>query len=105
MIPSQTIVARLVLGALPLLVYPGILVAGVMSLAGHRTGNEPALQMAIAQTFLWGTIAYPLVYFPCLVFALVMRKRRERAALRASTIPFQFLALLAVSLGAWILVG
>jgi hypothetical protein len=93
---AATIVA-LVLGGLPLIIYPAVLVASVMGLAGHRTGNEAWWEVALTNTFYLGTIAYPLLYVAGLVFALVMRKRgRPRAGVVASVAPLAFLALLAL---------
>jgi hypothetical protein len=94
---ATTIVA-LILGGLPLVVYPAVLVASFMGLAGHRTGNEAWWEIALANTFYLGTIAYPLLYIAGLIFALVMRKReRPRAGVVASVAPLAFLALLAIA--------
>jgi hypothetical protein len=89
-------ITALVLGGLPLVAYPFVLVASVMGLAGHRTGNEVWWEVALANTFYLGTIAYPVVYGAGLVVALVMRKReRARAAFVAGVAPIAFLVLLA----------
>lgn len=62
------------LGALPLGIYPFLIVGNIMSLAGHRTGNEPALLIAISSAFLWGSLVYPAVYLPCTVISYLMAK-------------------------------
>lgn len=56
-----------VIGGLPLLLYPAVLMANMMSLAAPRSGNEPILLQLVAYGFLFGSLAYPLVYGVCLV--------------------------------------
>jgi hypothetical protein len=57
----------LTISGLPLLAYPFILLAGVMSLAGERTDNEPTGLVMVALAFLIGSLAYPFCYIPCLI--------------------------------------
>ena len=97
----------LIAGGLPLLVYPAVLLAGIMSLAGERTGDEPpALLMAIVTSFLIGSIVYPLVYVPCAVAAVRKAKKQEAAlAFKISMVPLIFLAVLAILLLVWFLFG
>ena len=52
----------LVLGGLPLLAYPMVLLAGVMSLAAEQRGNPPVLLVIFSQMFLWCSLIHPLVY-------------------------------------------
>jgi hypothetical protein len=93
----------LVLGGLPLPIYPGILLAGVMSLAGERTGDEPALLMTVVKSFLFGSILYPLVYIPCAIAAVRTAKKQEEAlAFKLSMVPLVFLSVLVVLFLAWI---
>lgn len=52
--------ALLVVGSLPLLVWPFILLPNVMALgAVQQNGEEPERAMGL---LLWGSLAYPLVY-------------------------------------------
>lgn len=72
----------LLAGLLFLLIYPFVLVANAMSLGGK--GPVPFSAWA----FFYGSIAYPMVYIPCVVAWLILRrKERVDAALRASGIP------------------
>jgi hypothetical protein len=54
-----------VLGFLPLLIYPVVLVAGIMALAAPRTGDEPQLQIILSHAIVVGWLVYPVVYCPC----------------------------------------
>ena len=63
---------------LPLIIYPFVLLAGIMSLAGERSPNEPALLVFVAFSFLLSSIAYPGVYIPCLIAARTAAKRNNR---------------------------
>jgi hypothetical protein len=92
------------IGGAPLLIYPFVLFAGIMSLAGHRTGNEPPLLVAFSTAFLVGSIAYPVVYGPCLVAALAMRanEAKQVMAFRISLIPLACLSVLVLLAVGWI---
>jgi hypothetical protein len=95
-------IASLVLGGLPLVIYPVLLVAGIMSLAGHRTGDEPLLLMAVSYAFLIGSLSYPIVYVCCLVIAVWMGTRGDqRGMLRSSIAPLAFIAVLGVVAWLW----
>jgi hypothetical protein len=90
-----SVILMLVAGALPLLAYPMVLVAGVMSLAAERQGDEPALQMALMAAFVLGTLAYPLVYAPCAAVAVAtMRMPNRGLPLGFSIAPLGYLLLL-----------
>lgn len=75
---KQTTTLILLLGALPLLVYPFVLLAGAMSLGGHRTGNEPFVVILAVYAVLVASLAYPLVYGACVV-GTVMKTRRDQS--------------------------
>ena len=48
--------------------YPFVLLADLMSLAGHPSGSTPSLmQSVLANTFLFGTMAYPVALLVCYV--------------------------------------
>lgn len=51
-----------VLEGLPLLIYPFVLLANLMSLAGHRTGNESVFLITVVLLFIIMSSAYPLSY-------------------------------------------
>lgn len=52
-----------ILTGLPIIGYPVILMANLMSFAGHRTKNTPRLSIVIMKSFLWLTTLYPITYF------------------------------------------
>jgi len=92
----------LFIGALPLLIYPGILLADVMSLAGYRSGNETALLKLVSYSLLLGSLAYPAVYIFCIALATARIKKNEnKAALCYGTGPLVYLLLLVGLFAAW----
>lgn len=92
----------LVLGALPLLCYPFVLLANLMTLAGHRSGHESLGLMVAVYAFLIGSTAYPLVYFLCFGFVIVrLKEKKVRAAIRYSAAPLLYIALLAILMMFW----
>lgn len=96
----------LVFGALPLLIYPIVLLANVMSLAGTRTGSEPVGQVMVSYAFLFAGTAYPLAYLLCVAFSVVAIKQgRHQAGLLWSLGPFAYLLALGLLLALWIAVG
>lgn len=91
-------------GGLPLLVYPAVLFAGVMSLAGEPTGDVPLLVRAVVTSFLLGSIIYPLVYIPSAIKALGLSRAQEiDRAYRMSQVPLKFLLVLGALLLVWFL--
>jgi hypothetical protein len=100
-----TFIALLV-GGLPLLAYPAVLLAGVMSLAGHRTGNEPSMRMAVASVCLIGSLIYPLIYGPCLVAAVAtVRRANGRFSCGLSIAPIVYLVVLCACFVVWSTLG
>lgn len=99
----MSITVRLLLGALPLLVYPFVAIASVMSLAGYRTGTEPMLRMLVARAFQITSLLYPVVYLGSLIAALSLKKADEAAARKVTTIPFWFLLLIVAAFFGWML--
>jgi hypothetical protein len=70
-------ILSLVLGGIPLLVYPMVFLAGIMSLAGERSGGEGFGLVVVSNAFLLGSMAYPAVW----IFALVSSFRAKRLKL------------------------
>jgi hypothetical protein len=92
----------LVLGGLPLLVYPFVLLADVMSLAAQRSGKDPLLLTILSRSFQLGSLIYPLVYLPCLAAAIFrLKAHNQRGAVVISAIPVILLILLAILFFAW----
>ncbi len=84
----------LLLGAVPLLIYPFVLLAGVMSLAAGRTGNEPVLLMVVGYSFLLGSIAYPAVYVICTVLAFVKESKNRTMPTYCAAAPLVYLLVI-----------
>ncbi|BDP43416.1 hypothetical protein DAETH_33850 (plasmid) [Deinococcus aetherius] len=90
------------LGALPLLAYPLVLPASLMTLGTSDPNSPPAALVAVKQAFCWGSLAYPLVYVGGLALA-------ERAAGRGgargnvtwSALPLLYMLGLGVLFQAW----
>lgn len=62
-----------VISIIPLLFYPIILLANIMSLAGYRTGNEPFLAIFLTYFFLFFSSLYPLTF----LYSLLMIKKKN----------------------------
>jgi hypothetical protein len=94
-------IIAIVLGGLPLLVYPFVLLADVMSLAGEQSGKRTLLTV-VARAFLWTSLAYPVVYLPCLSQARsLFKKMHEEAALGFCVAPLGYLIIVVVLFFAW----
>ncbi|MEE1981489.1 hypothetical protein [Shewanella xiamenensis] len=81
----------LLLGGLPLLSYPFVVLASLMGLASRTTINVHWFYRLMNKSFLWGTLAYPLVYIPCYWLA---RSENSSLSLGYAALPLLFLALL-----------
>jgi hypothetical protein len=65
-IPTLCILVALQLISLaPLVIYPAVLLASIMGLAGHRTGDEPPRVLFVAYSFYILTIVYPVPTLAC----------------------------------------
>ena len=94
----------LVLGAIPLLIWPAVFAAGIMGLAAPRTGDEPQWMIILWNAFLIGSMAYPLVYCPCFFVSesLNEKSKSERLAEALSFVPLVYLAVFSLLLaGGW----
>jgi hypothetical protein len=94
--------SALIIGAIPLLIYPGILLAGIMSTAAPQ-GPVPSLLLTWAsKAFFFASIAYPAVYLPCLVAFWAMKiYKHETIAAKLAIIPLGYLGLIIVLLAIW----
>ncbi len=87
----------LILGGLPLLVYPFLLIANIMSLAAHQP--NPPVPFSFTNlawlSFLWGSTVYPLVYLGCALVAVILSfGESDHIADRFAMIPLLYLAAL-----------
>jgi uncharacterized Tic20 family protein len=91
----------------PLLIYPAVLLANVMSLARQRPSKPvpsaellaPSAQLhaLLELLFLWTSTLYPLVYVYCARQATACaRKDDQKNAMRFSLVPLLYLCLVAV---------
>ena len=85
----------LFLGGLLLLLYPFVLLADVMGLAGFKSGAPLTLEVVTIYIFYLGTLAYPVIYLPSLIITMVMRaKDKELAGLVFSILPLIYLLII-----------
>jgi hypothetical protein len=96
-------ILSLILGALPLAVYPFVVIADIMSLATPTRGDEPTLLVAVARCFQIGSLAYLPVYAFSLAatLSLLRKKGKERAALCLSILPIIYVAILTILFFVW----
>jgi hypothetical protein len=85
-------IALYILATLPMLIYPGILMAGIMGLAAHTKPDIPALLLISSKTFLISSLCYPISWF----IGMFMFPFRY-----AAVIPLAHLAVCLVSFGMW----
>ena len=90
----------LVLGGLPLLAYPVLLIVSVMSLSAPVTNGEPLLLTLTSRGFMLGALAYPLAYAACLIAALAYK---PPSAPMLAALPLLYLVGLAALLALWAL--
>lgn len=91
----------LILGALPLAIYPFVLLANIMGFAGQRSGNESLVLILISYAFYIATTAYPLVYLFCVGLAIVAARKKSNAALGFAFAPIGYLLLLVGLVAIW----
>jgi|SRR5215471_1856108 len=95
-------IVSLALGALPLLLYPFVLLADIMSLCSDQWRDVPVVQSAVALSFLLGSLAYPVVYLLCLVFTcIILKKDKEKVVFCSSVVPLAYVAVLIGRCVAW----
>lgn len=90
------------LGALPLLAYPLMLPASLMTLGTPDPNSPPAVLTLVKQGFCWGSLVYPLMYVGSLVLAGRAAGRGEaRGNVAWSALPLLYMLLLAALFQAW----
>src|SRR5688572_5907060 len=96
----------LAIGGAPLIIYPVVLVAHIMSLGGEPPKHPAPLALRLSsQGFLWGSTVYPIVYFCCAVPAIYHRRAKPRFALNMATLPLLYLTVLAALFCGWMITG
>lgn len=96
----------LVIGAAPLLIYPFVLLANVMSMAATRVPSQPPvplMQSLTCNAFLWSSTLYPIVYGICAIAAIVSsRSGGLTMSWLLAAGPLAYLVLCVLLLAAWI---
>jgi hypothetical protein len=98
----------LIVGGLPLSIYPIVLIANVMSLAAERSDAKSGSVslLLVVKAFLWSSTAYPLVYIPCGLIAFKMiRAGRLESGMWLATAPVVLLVLIVLLLLMWMRMG
>jgi hypothetical protein len=95
------VVILLVLGALPLIIYPFVLLANVMGFAAPRSGNESFSLVLISYLFYISTLVYPIVYLGCAGFAIAWLRKKTSSALGCALGPIGYLFTLLALGGIW----
>lgn len=92
----------LILGAIPLVIYPGIIVADVMAIAaagGHLKAPGSIAEWLNAYIIVGATL-YPVVWTLALIRTIAMlRGRNDASAIKSAVIPLVFLCTLPL---AWV---
>jgi hypothetical protein len=95
----------IVISAIPLIIYPFVLLANLMSLAAEPTAESiqvPLWFKLVVYGFLWGSSLYPLALFGCGIWALARsRQNAPKSAILIALIPMAYLAILAVLFIVW----
>lgn len=97
----------LIVSALPLLIYPFVLLANIMSLAAPRSSTPvPMMQWVMANAFLWSSTLYPIVYLACLIAAIVCAKQGDMPkAMVLSAASLAYVGLCIVLMIGWMMTG
>ncbi len=100
-------ICLLFLTTLPLLVYPFVLIANVMSLAATATATPAPIGLKIVSLgFLWTTTLYPVPYLICLIAALMnLKKEKIRTALHWQLALVGYLLMIGIFFTAWLNLG
>jgi uncharacterized protein len=85
----------LIIATIPMAIYPVLMMANVMSIAGERPKNPPAmtLEVFLFRTFLYVSSLYPIPLAISWALALVYSKNSPRRALLISITPLAYLLL------------
>lgn len=94
----------LLLAAAPLLIYPFILIANIMSFAGTPSSTPPPILATLtSMAFLWASTLYPLIYFPCLIAAIATARTNPSRSLQLAAAPLAYLGLCIMLFFLWML--
>lgn len=92
----------LVLSAIPLIVYPAVLLAGVMSIAGETTGNPSVALVVASKLSVIGSLLYPGVFFGAVVgFVALEKMKKHKVQVFVSGIPLFYLGVVVLLFYLW----
>lgn len=95
-----------ILGALPLGIYPMVLVASVMSLAAVQNTSDGPLVTMVARGFQLTSLAYPLVYVAALLGAGIFKRAGKVGVSRSlAWVPLAYLLLVVALFYGWMIFG
>lgn len=80
----------LVVGAIPLIIYPFVAIASLMGLGSSSDVDVPLFNRIMSQIFLWGTLIYPAVLYEGYWFS----ERYKGYGVFIALLPLLFLLLL-----------
>ena len=91
-----------VLSLAPLAVYPAVVLASVMSLAGHRTGDEPPGLLFVVNSFCILSIVYPAPAIACSILAWRdFKKLKGTRSVILALLPVLLLCVILLLLRLW----
>lgn len=97
---SAAILILRTLSVVPLVAWPFLLIANVMSLAA------PGGNSLVAKLFLWGTTIYPLIFFAALLWGYKLRNAGDQnGELLAALMPLGYCAVMGLFFALWQRVG
>ena len=85
--------------AIPLLIYPFVVVANLMTIAGNQNGSELITHLVVVYTFIALTFLYPVIYVVCLLTFVLTRQTNKKLLL--AKIPLGYILLCLCFLGIW----
>jgi len=92
----------LVVAGIPLLIYPSVLVANVMSIAGYQGGDLSVILKITSTAFMLVTTLYPIVYLCSVIGYIVFSiKRKKRWARKLVWLPYKTIGAVIVLYACW----
>ena len=100
--PRAPAVVGLILSALPMLVYPFVLMANLMSVVAEPDPTRTGLEEFGATSFIVLSTAYPVAWLGSLIGSVVlMMKHRAKIAAWTAFGPMFYLALVGAAFWVW----
>lgn len=87
---------------LPLIAYPFVAMASLMSLAAEAPSSAETLLLIISSAFLWGSLLYPLIYILSVITFFIVKSEKKKKL--CAFIPYAHLGLVFLLFLSWIVV-